>query len=146
MIPGSGMNRCVSIERRGTVRSVASRRAGLERGWIIAGAAAGLAAAEGKAITELVQGTTLIGGSVGYVFLVALAVTSTNGMQHRLGRRGWLLLHRSGMYVLFGIFTRSYLEPALSAQPLGLSAMTGLLGVLALRVAARLRGRSRRRT
>jgi DMSO/TMAO reductase YedYZ heme-binding membrane subunit len=104
----------------------------------------GYAASEGTALTELVAKTTLVGGSIGYLFIGAMALTSTDGMQRRLGRKRWRVLHRTGMYVLFGIFVFSYLGPALVGRPFGIAAMVGLLGALGLRVAARWRSRQHR--
>lgn len=51
----------------------------------------------------------LIGGTVAYVWLLAMAFTSTDRALQRLGVRRWRLLHGAGMYYLWGIFALGYL-------------------------------------
>lgn len=103
----------------------------------------GYAAHRGESIAAFVAPTTLVGGSVGYVFIAAMAATSTDAMRRRLGGRAWVALHKTGMYALFGIFVFSYLGPALVGRPLGIAATLGLLSGLGLRIFARLKRRSR---
>jgi DMSO/TMAO reductase YedYZ heme-binding membrane subunit len=92
-------------------------------------------------IAEIVQPATLAGGSTGYVFIALMAITSTDAMTRRLGRRRWQLLHRTGMYVLFFIFAFTYLGPALAGRPIGVVAIVALAASLGLRATARLRRR-----
>jgi DMSO/TMAO reductase YedYZ heme-binding membrane subunit len=70
-----------------------------------------------------------------------MALTSTDAAVRRIGRRSWTVLHKTGMYVLFGIFVFSYLGPALLGRPLGIAAMGVLMGALVLRIANRMRRR-----
>lgn len=105
----------------------------------------GYAAHRGESIAAFVAPTTLVGGSVGYVFIALMAATSVDGMRRRLGGRAWVVLHKTGMYVLFGIFVFSYLGPALAGRMLGIVAMVALVAALGLRLMARLRKRSRSR-
>jgi len=53
--------------------------------------------------------TTLVGGSIGYAFLVAMAVTSNDAAQRALGR-WWKRLHTTGMWVLWVIFAVGYVR------------------------------------
>ena len=73
--------------------------------------------------------TTLIGGSLGYLFIVAMTVTSFDGPTKALGRKAWRVLHTSGVYLLWAIFTFSYLGGGV-ARPR--YAMNVILLVLAL--------------
>ena len=85
---------------------------------------------------------SLIPGVVTYSFIVAMVITSFERPARALGRRRWLILHRTGMYVIFGIFliTTGRQVPAdpLYAIPAG-----ALLAALALRVVARSRRKHR---
>ncbi len=78
---------------------------------------------------------TLIGGSVGYLFLLLLTVTSFDRTTAWLGRRRWRLLHKSGVWLLWTIFAFTYLFAALSGAPTGLFFLPLLAGV-ALRAGA----------
>ena len=59
-----------------------------------------------------VSPTTAIGGGFGYVLIAGMALTSNDTAVRRLGRRSWRGLHLLGMWVVFGIFTSSYLGRA----------------------------------
>src|SRR4030095_1698456 len=52
---------------------------------------------------------TVVGGGLGYVFVAAMAATSSDAAVRRLGARRWKLLHRIGLWWLFVIFASSYL-------------------------------------
>lgn len=82
------------------------------------------------ATTSLVS---VIGDGVGYVWTAAMSVTSFDRTTAWLGRRAWTALHKSGMYVLWGIFVFSYVGRA-GAQPL----YAILFGLLALSYVLRL--------
>jgi len=83
---------------------------------------------------------TLVGGGLGYVFVAAMAATSSDAAVRRLGARRWRLLHKTGAWVLFAIFAQNYLvAPFFDPRyaPLGLATA----GAAGLRVAAWWRGR-----
>src|SRR5262249_9632268 len=94
-----------------------------------------LASRIGPPFWKAVPMATLVGGGLGYVFLVAMAATSYDGSAKWIGRRAWNALHTAGMYVLFAIFLFSYVRRV--GSPLGAAAVTALLGALLLRAAAR---------
>jgi methionine sulfoxide reductase heme-binding subunit len=82
--------------------------------------------------------TTVVGGSIGYVFVAAMAATSNDRAVAALGRRRWRLLHLTGSWVLWTIFAASYL-PAAARAP-GYLPLAGLVGAAAaVRAAAWLR-------
>jgi len=56
---------------------------------------------------EKVEMATLIGGGLGYVFVALLALTSNDAAVRRLGR-GWIWLHRIGVYYIWFIFAFTY--------------------------------------
>jgi hypothetical protein len=79
---------------------------------------------------------TRVGGTVGYVFLAAMAVTSNDRAVAWLGPRRWRALHLTGAWVLWAIFAVSYVPEAMAVPiyaPLALLVLAG--GVL--RVATR---------
>jgi DMSO/TMAO reductase YedYZ heme-binding membrane subunit len=57
---------------------------------------------------EGVSTTTALGGGTAYVFIAAMALTSSDAALRRLGRRSWRALHVTGMWVIFAIFVSSY--------------------------------------
>lgn len=103
-----------------------------------------LAARRGDALWASLASTTIIGGSLGFVILAAMAATSTDDAQRRLGRSRWRALHLGGMWSLWIIFTSTYAPQAGrgAAMP---AVFTALLIVAAsTRPLALLRQRSRR--
>ena len=78
----------------------------------------------------------IVGGSVGYVFVFAMALTSTDAAVRRLGARRWRLLHASGGYVLAGIFAFSYYGRLERDPPLALVTLALIAAAVVLRVAA----------
>lgn len=79
---------------------------------------------------------TIIGGGIGYLFVLAMTLTSNDASVRSLGPRRWRLLHATGGYVIAGIFTFSYLgrlptNPALAVPTLTLIALSATLRVLA---------------
>ena len=54
----------------------------------------------------------LLGGGLAYFFLLALAITSTDAAQMRLGKK-WRQLHLVGSWYILIIFTQSYVPRAL---------------------------------
>jgi DMSO/TMAO reductase YedYZ heme-binding membrane subunit len=79
---------------------------------------------------------TLVGGSIGYVFVAAMAATSSDAAVRRLGARRWRLLHRTGLWVLFAIFASNYLA-APFVDPRYAPAALAVLAALGVRIAAR---------
>jgi len=87
--------------------------------------------------------STLIGGSVGYVLLIAMTATSFDRPAAWLGRRAWKALHKTGSYVLWAIFFASYAGMA-GRRPGIWLLLAGLGGAYALRVWAWARTRRTR--
>lgn len=81
-------------------------------------------------------------GGLGYVFVAAMAATSTDDAVRRLGPKRWKLLHTLGGYYIWGVFLYTYASSALEKEwgywiPVGASA-----GVLCVRLlAARRKGK-----
>jgi len=55
--------------------------------------------------------TAIVGGSA-YVLIALMALTSNDTAVRRLGRRRWRALHLTGLWLVFLIFTNSYLGRA----------------------------------
>jgi DMSO/TMAO reductase YedYZ heme-binding membrane subunit len=91
-----------------------------------------------------VAATTAIGGGAGYLFLAAMAATSTDGAVRWLGRRRWRALHLAGMYLCWLIFTATY-AGATVEDPRHAPALALCVLGLGLRVAAWARRRKTRR-
>ncbi|MFC3713163.1 hypothetical protein ACFOMD_11305 [Sphingoaurantiacus capsulatus] len=80
---------------------------------------------------------TLLGGGLAYLFILAMALTSTNAAQRAMGR-WWKHLHRWGLWYVFLIFAQSYggrLARMGEHAPEGAFGLTVLLLALALRLA-----------
>lgn len=85
-----------------------------------------------------VDQTTVVAGTLGFVFVAAMAATSFDRTAAWLGPRRWKILHTAGGYYLWFVFLATYLpNTARSAWLIGPVVL--LLAVLALRVAARAR-------
>ena len=84
---------------------------------------------------------TIFGGGLGYLFVAAMTLTSSDAAVRRLGLSRWKLLHRVGIWVLFGIFVLTY-GPAGLSHPTYLPASFACIGALGLRIAARIRARA----
>lgn len=101
---------------------------------------------------EMPDAVTLVGGGGAYVLLLLLVITSNRAARARLGR-SWRILHLSGCWYLWLIFTQSYLgrlDPAAGAEPYGVFVVWAALA-LAVPVSrtwawTRRRGRSRGET
>jgi len=57
---------------------------------------------------QVAQPTTIIFGGLGYVFILAMAMTSNDFSVQKLGIKRWRTLHSFGMYYLWFIFFASY--------------------------------------
>jgi methionine sulfoxide reductase heme-binding subunit len=69
----------------------------------------------------------IIGGGAGYFFAAAMASTSNDRSIKLLGLRRWKLLHSTGGWVIFAIFSLTYFK-ALATKPL--SAAPALLAIV----------------
>lgn len=86
----------------------------------------------------------LIGGGLGYVFILAMAATSNDASVRALGPKGWKLLHSVGGWYIAAIFANSYLYRLFGDKPLVGAYGVGLLTLaLGLRIAAFAKGRAR---
>lgn len=83
---------------------------------------------------------TVVGGGLGYVFIAAMAATSSDAAVRKLGARRWKLLHRTGIWVIFVIFAQSYVPAPLHDLRYA-PASLAVLGALGLRIGAWARSR-----
>jgi methionine sulfoxide reductase heme-binding subunit len=91
---------------------------------------------------------TLVFGGLAYVLLASMALTSNRASRRTLGW-GWRLLHLTGCWYLWLIFTRSYLnrlDPHAEAEPYGVFLLLAALALAVplLRTWAWFRRRTRR--
>lgn len=84
-------------------------------------------------------GLGTVGGLLTYVLMMLMVVTSFDGPTRWLGRKRWRILHRAGMYMLALTFLVTYGGRTARGVPLAAVPTALLLGVLALRLAARRR-------
>jgi len=85
---------------------------------------------------------TLVAGSLAFVILFLMAATSFDRTAAWLGRRAWLILHRTGMYYLWYVFFVTYLPSALQSS-FYVPHVLVLLAALSVRIAARWNARAR---
>lgn len=88
---------------------------------------------------------TIVGGGLAYLLIAAMALTSTDAAQRRLGR-WWKRLHLTGIWYVWLIFFQSYLGRVLEGGdrvPQGIYGLSLLLIALLLRSAPRFVGRTR---
>jgi hypothetical protein len=85
-----------------------------------------------------VNPTTLVGGTLGFVFVAAMAATSFDRSATWLGPRRWKALHTVGGYYLWLVFLATYV-PNLARSAWLIVPVALLLAVLAVRIAARAR-------
>lgn len=89
----------------------------------------------------------LIGGGLGYAFILAMAATSNDASVRALGPKGWKLLHSIGGWYIAFIFASSYLSRLFGDRPLVGAYGVGLLTLaIGLRMAAFAKGRARLQT
>jgi DMSO/TMAO reductase YedYZ heme-binding membrane subunit len=88
--------------------------------------------------------TSSLPGSIGYLFLLLLTVTSFKAPMRLLGGRAWRNLHSTGMWVLAGVFCLSFYKriPMGGWYPLAFALM---LSAAAVKLTAKL-ARQHRRT
>lgn len=80
--------------------------------------------------------TGLAGGSLAFLFLAAMTITSFDRTAAALGRRRWKLLHTAGGYWILFIFTASYAKRVPSGDPVHLAALALIALAIAVRIAA----------
>lgn len=85
---------------------------------------------------------SLIPGGTAYVFILAMALTSSNTAMRALGRN-WKRLHSAGIHVIWLIFTLAYAKriPVPETRAIGVTMTTLALAALLLRTLARRRYR-----
>jgi len=81
---------------------------------------------------------TLVAGSGGFVVIALMAASSSDAAVAALGRKRWLLLHRSGMLYLWVVFTVTWAGGA-AQSPVAAVGAAVMLALAALRIYARLR-------
>lgn len=84
---------------------------------------------------------TIIGGGLGYVFVILLALTSQDYWVRRLSPRGWKLLHTIGVNYIALIFLVSYIGRLETNPPLAYATLSALGLAFTLRIAAWLKAR-----
>jgi DMSO/TMAO reductase YedYZ heme-binding membrane subunit len=87
--------------------------------------------------------TASLPGSIGYLFLLLLTLTSFKAPMRLLGGRAWGLLHSTGMWVLAAVFCFSFYKriPMGGWYPLAFALM---VSAVALKLTAKLARRQRR--
>ena len=83
---------------------------------------------------------TMVAGSAGFVVIALMAASSSDAAVAALGRKRWLLLHRSGMPYLWVVFTVTWAGGA-ADRPVAAVGTAVMLALAALRIYARLRAR-----
>lgn len=85
--------------------------------------------------------TTVLGGGLGYVFVILLAVTSHDYWIKRLGK-GWKLLHQVGVTYIAFIFAFTYYGSLATKPDVALATLSTMGLVLTLHIAAWLKARA----
>ncbi|SDL11658.1 hypothetical protein SAMN05216189_10722 [Pseudomonas delhiensis] len=86
-----------------------------------------------------------IPGSVGYLFILALALTSFPAAVKALGARTWKLLHGTGTWVIAGIFCLSFFK-RIPMGPWYVLGFALIFSAIVLKLTAKLATRQRRAT
>jgi hypothetical protein len=89
------------------------------------------------------EAVTLVIGGMGYVFLAAMAATSSDAAVAWLGARRWKTLHAIGIQYLWLVFALT-LAGRVARSPVAAVAELALLGALALKISVRMKRRSAR--
>ncbi|AZZ36902.1 hypothetical protein CIK05_08900 [Bdellovibrio sp. qaytius] len=82
---------------------------------------------------QVAKPTTIIFGGLGYVFILAMAMTSNNFSIQKLGIKRWRTLHTIGMYYLWFIFFASY-APRVAGNLYFLFLVVPMLAILVLKI------------
>lgn len=89
-------------------------------------------------VSDAVAGSVLVLlGGLGYVFVAAMAATSTDDAVRRLGAKRWKLLHTLGGYYIWGVFAYTYGSSALDKEWGYWIPVATAAGILVVRVMAR---------
>lgn len=90
-----------------------------------------------------IEPAALYGGGMAYVFIALMTATSFDRSAAWLGARRWGVLHKTGMYYCWFIFTQSYV-PRMLVESLFYAPFVAILfGSIALRAVAARRARRR---
>jgi methionine sulfoxide reductase heme-binding subunit len=89
------------------------------------------------------QLVTVVLGSLGYLFILAMAATSFDATAAWLGARRWKRLHATGLYYLWVVFTLTSLGGAADGDPLAALSLALLSTAMALRFGRRIALRAR---
>jgi sulfoxide reductase heme-binding subunit YedZ len=88
---------------------------------------------------------TLVGGGLGFAFLYAMGLTSTDAAVARLGRTWWQRLHRTGAWYVAFIFTISFVpDPGMRWSGIYVGFFGAFVAVAVLRGVVYVRGRQRK--
>jgi methionine sulfoxide reductase heme-binding subunit len=90
------------------------------------------------------QSPTVIVALAMFVLLFAMAITSIDRVRKAMPRRGWLLLHRTGMHLAWIVFASTYV-PLLASGVIWTLPVALLVVIATIRAMAWLRGRDARR-
>lgn len=125
---------------RGRFRALLRNRRGLGLAFALAHGVHAVAIVSFFAVSgERPKTLTLLGGGLAYLFILAMALTSTDPAQRAMGR-AWKTLHGFGSWYVFLIFAQSYggrLARMGVHAPEGAFGLAVLLLALALRLAPR---------
>ena len=103
---------------------------------IHAAAIVALAAADPLLFDQLTNAATIAGGGLAYLFILALAATSSDRAVAWLGPRRWQRLHSIGLWAIWVTFIVTF-GKRVPADPVYGVAILLLFGALAIRIAAR---------
>jgi hypothetical protein len=93
-----------------------------------------------------VDATTLAGGGLGFVFIAAMAATSSDAAFRALGRARWTLLHRSGVWYLWFVFAFTFVpDPSRGWDALHAGFVAAFTAAPLVRLAAWAKTRSKAR-
>ncbi|MEO2168028.1 MAG: hypothetical protein ABGY42_07880 [bacterium] len=82
---------------------------------------------------------TIVGGGIAYVFIFAMAATSSDRAVRALGPKAWGRLHWYGSWMIWIVLAQAILPEALDGNISNITVMIFLLPAAALRVLPRLR-------
>jgi len=89
-------------------------------------------------------GLANVPGSIGYLFLLAMTVTSFKPVARRMSARAWKRLHTTGMWVLAAVFALSYFK-RIAMNPAYALPFALLVAAIAVRVIGKLALSQKRR-
>ncbi|QWP79408.1 ferric reductase-like transmembrane domain-containing protein [Lysobacter sp. K5869] len=89
-------------------------------------------------------GLTNVPGSIGYLFLLAMTVTSFKPVARRMSATAWKRLHTAGMWVLAAVFALSYFK-RIPMNPAYALPFAALIAAVAVRLVGKLSLANKRR-